>query len=637
MKKTTLLSILAACLCTPLATAAPNTIESPLGMPYSEGFADAAYGEADWEVIPVSGETATVSLVSHDPTIGLFPTGTRDKGFLHVENDKAGEFYLVSPHILISEGQDDATMNWVYFRSSGVDASGIVQYDGGDWEDDASLTDWGSDDMDPSWTSMGVSGWPPYGSQAGHTFRFGWRVKTNGAGGAFCIDNILFGIKPKYDLGLVRPHATPRVKPGGELTASVEVGVFGSLTTKNFNVTAYLDGEKIGESGRPSQGPWGERHTLCDFKVTLPEDIAIGEHEVTYEVVFEGDYAGSEDADLSNNKASAKFKVVGDFLPLATNLSHANGQLSWIVPAKGERFTDDMESLQSFDDGALDVLYDLHPVYDYDVFARSFGTKGYLGGYTVIDIDQKPTISDENWIDSNVPNLFHLMACTVADFSVEAEGLAAASGDKALLFWGNEDGSPSDNYLVLPALNSADRKVEFLARAYDSDYPEIIEIMTSSTGTDTADFSAAKTVEISDAEFTKIEFEAPENTRYVAIRHISDEGYALLIDDLSYAMQPMEVKGYNVYIEGEKVNDNLLTEPLFDVTTDGNYSVSVVYEDGESEPTAPIYVTTTSVGEISVAGENEPVYYNLQGMRVDNPVNGVFVKIHNGKSTKVAL
>ncbi|MDE5727997.1 MAG: hypothetical protein K2H94_07750, partial [Duncaniella sp.] len=45
----------------------------------------------------------------------------------------------------------------------------------------------------------------------------------------------------------------------------------------------------------------------------------------------------------------------------------------------------------------------------------------------------------------------------------------------------------------------------------------------------------------------------------------------------------------------------------------------------------------SSVSEIAV-DENAPVeYYNLQGMRVENPANGLFIKRQGSKVTKVVL
>lgn len=63
----------------------------------------------------------------------------------------------------------------------------------------------------------------------------------------------------------------------------------------------------------------------------------------------------------------------------------------------------------------------------------------------------------------------------------------------------------------------------------------------------------------------------------------------------------------------------------------GTYNVSWNPETG-----AISFVETESaVEEVEVA--TEAVYFNLQGMRVANPENGLFVKVANGKATKVLV
>lgn len=613
----------------------PNSLENPLPMPYYEGFDNAAYTQPAWEVIPISGEIPTIRPVNEGPFTGLFPYGTRDKGFLEVENDKAGEFYFVSPYIYIDDNQAQAMIHWAYFRSSDVTVEGMIQYDGGEWVSEECLNDWGSDDMNPAWTSVSTAGWPAWGEQAGKVFRFGWKITTNGEGGAFSIDNIGFGVLPVYDFGLVLPHVTPVAKPGQDINVSVEVGVFGQLTSKKFNVTAKLDGETIGNCGHPDSNPWGEKRTKCEFPVTLPEDISIGEHNVTFELEFEGDYAGSTDEDLSNNAATVTFTVVGEYLPGATGLTNNGGTLTWTVPANGERFTDDIEGLESFADGNLDVVYKQHPIYDYDVLAKTYGNRGSIGAYTVIDGDGKPTNSDDNWVAQNIPNVFHLMSCTVADFQVETDGFGAASGNKALLFWSNADGTPCDNWLVLPELNDADRVLSFMARAYDNDNPEKIEILTSATDDNTESFTLCRSFDIESEEYSLVECQLPADARYVAIRQISDEGYGLVVDNISYSIKPRTVVGYNVYLNGQKVNDTPLAAPTFNASEAGSYSVSVVYPEGESARTAELDVTPGSINGIVEDNETEAIYYNLQGIRVANPGDGIYIKVQGGKTTKV--
>ena len=49
-----------------------------------------------------------------------------------------------------------------------------------------------------------------------------------------------------------------------------------------------------------------------------------------------------------------------------------------------------------------------------------------------------------------------------------------------------------------------------------------------------------------------------------------------------------------------------------------------------------VTVTMTSgVDSIEVENDGEAVYFNLQGVRVDNPENGIFVRVANGKAVKV--
>lgn len=614
----------------------PNSLENPLPMPYYEGFDNATYTQAEWEAINISGELPTIHAVSTEPSTGLLPFGPRDKGFLVIENDRAGEFYFVSPYIYIDDNQANASIHWSYFRNSGVTIQGVTQFDGGEWEEDYNLNDWGSDEMNPTWTTISPAGYPViWGEQAGKVFRYGWKITTNGEGGVFCLDNVGFRTMPVYDLGLVLPHVTPVAKPGQEINVSVEVGVFGQLTSANFNVTASLDGKTIGNYGHPATKPWGDRRTKCEFPITLPDDIELGEHEVTFELEFEGEYDGANDEDLSNNTASATLTVVGEYLPGATGLTNNSGTLTWTVPANGERFTDDLEDLESFTDGNLDVVYQLHPIHDYDVLVKSYGNRGTIGGYTVIDIDGKTTNSDDNWITSNVPNVYHLMACTVADFRIETDGFSAASGNKALLFWSNTDGTPCDNWLILPELNDTDRVFSFMARAYDNDNPEKIEIMTSTTDDNIDSFTSHKCVDIVSDEYTLVECQLPVGAKYVAIRQISDEGYGLVVDDITYSMEPRPIIGYNVYLDGRKINDTPLSDSSFEVSVAGNYCVSVVYAEGESVRTAELNVTPTSINGITDESEPESEYYNLQGIRVDNPTNGIYIKVQGQKATKV--
>lgn len=50
------------------------------------------------------------------------------------------------------------------------------------------------------------------------------------------------------------------------------------------------------------------------------------------------------------------------------------------------------------------------------------------------------------------------------------------------------------------------------------------------------------------------------------------------------------------------------------------------------------YAIDIESGIVGIAAESgEVVYYNMQGVRVENPVNGLFIRVANGKSQKVVL
>jgi hypothetical protein len=45
----------------------------------------------------------------------------------------------------------------------------------------------------------------------------------------------------------------------------------------------------------------------------------------------------------------------------------------------------------------------------------------------------------------------------------------------------------------------------------------------------------------------------------------------------------------------------------------------------------------TGVDDVKVSEQGTPVYYNLQGVKVANPESGIYIKVLNGKSTKVLI
>ena len=66
-----------------------------------------------------------------------------------------------------------------------------------------------------------------------------------------------------------------------------------------------------------------------------------------------------------------------------------------------------------------------------------------------------------------------------------------------------------------------------------------------------------------------------------------------------------------------------------------NYSVYAMKDGVKSA--AKTIVADAATGIAGIEAENgEAVYFNLQGVRVQNPENGVFIRVQNGKAVKIA-
>gem|GEM_PF-2790124 len=68
-----------------------------------------------------------------------------------------------------------------------------------------------------------------------------------------------------------------------------------------------------------------------------------------------------------------------------------------------------------------------------------------------------------------------------------------------------------------------------------------------------------------------------------------------------------------------------------------------LYNKNNEAPTTTVQVAPISVTEATDTGiagieaeDGEAVYFNLQGVRVQNPENGVFIRVQNGKAVKIA-
>lgn len=74
---------------------------------------------------------------------------------------------------------------------------------------------------------------------------------------------------------------------------------------------------------------------------------------------------------------------------------------------------------------------------------------------------------------------------------------------------------------------------------------------------------------------------------------------------------------------------------------EGSWKYVAIYNAGTRDTRMTRTITINWDAQVGVEGieaENgKAEYYNLQGIRVENPENGMFIRVQNGKSTKVAF
>lgn len=197
----------------------------------------------------------------------------------------------------------------------------------------------------------------------------------------------------------------------------------------------------------------------------------------------------------------------------------------------------------------------------------------------------------------------------------------ARSGYRALAFFAakplvDEEGGImyqwNDDFFISPELAPyCDFTFRFYARQYEHRYnyddagnPYIDESRTERfmVGYSTTDATAESFTwldedwrKVEEVEYVKYEYTIPKEAKYVALRSSSNDNFMLLVDDVFIGVEgqvvgnsymPVNVTGYEVYLDNAKVTDTQDTEYTFTGLADGTHTAAVVqkFATGNAEP-----------------------------------------------------
>lgn len=510
-----------------------------------------------------------------------------------------------SPKVDISKMQNPVLNFWAYMNGQGDKLTVSVQKDYGEFVDALSIS---TDKYTEGWHRFSVDLAPYKDSKYVRIGFEGEAVKT--LDNFLAYDNVAIVEKADNDM-MARTFTAPEKLMSGnaaEMEFTYRNNSESAVSGSDYSLVLYKNDKEVSRmQGEDINGD-------AEKTVTFGDNITVLDPENTqYYAAVE--YSADKFA-ANNASEKANVKVVYPNYPAATALTGAAEgnavKLSWTAP--------DMSKV------GMETTTD-----DFDSY-KAFAITGY-GDWTTYDCDQQNTIRitlSDSFEPLEYENAGKPMAFQV--FNVEQAGIPFKSwdphsGNQMLVSFacasndGGETKKQNDDWLVSPELNGDAQTVIFYAKAgLASAVPEQMEVLYSTTDKAISSFQKiGETIDVNNVSgWDEYKVDVPEGTKYFAIRCVSNNKFALLVDDISYVAkgavaEKLELKGYNVYRDFVKLNtkpvvgETYSDESVVNNTTYG-YLVTAVYDKGESVPSNLAEVAYTSAiasvaaGNAAVAG-----------------------------------
>lgn len=418
-------------------------------------------------------------------------------------------------------------------------------------------------------------------------------------------DNIVFDNERNIDLEVTALSAPSKVGAGIEVPMSATVGNNGNAEITNALLTLSAGDETIAtyeiEKLQPGQS------LNISFNHTF---AATGK----YLLKLSGKVA--DDSDNSNDEALFNINIVEPVVPTVDGLTagapdNGNITLEWLPPYSCGAVTDDIES---YADWAIEGI----------------------GDWITVDLDRDMTYCInkdlENYPYQNDPKAFQVCNAETLGINIWPQG-TPKSGNKMLMSMANIN-TVNNDWLISPLLNGEAQTVSFFAKAFTTQdvNPEKMVVYYSEGSVDPADFikvSAGESITV-DENWNEYKFMLPAGARRFAVRCVSDNAFALFIDDLKFndlTVPSVKVDRYEVYRNDEKIgetNATVFSDNLQDaglITAD--YHVRALYDNGTSAQSAKYTVMTSAINGIEgndiqiISGKGTLTVKGATGLDID--------------------
>ncbi len=396
---------------------------------------------------------------------------------------------------------------------------------------------------------------------------------------ALYVDNVAVTANIDNDLA-INLSAPATVKAGQAVTATATVTNAGGNAVQNYMVSVYNGEETLLNQIVDEELAVGATKT---FTVEVPTTVFDAEKVInlTAQVTYEAD------ENENNNSAEATTTVEASSVNAPENLTAEGAEggtieLNWTMPEVPEVYTEDFEST------------DIFPEFDLGGITASVHN-GAIGDWTLYDANGTATYGYQG---VTVPNLGSAMAWIV--FAPNSPNIsqnlmssqAPHSGVQAMASYCVTEGA-TDHWMISPELTGEAQTISFWARELTDQYgAETFEVLASSTDNASTSFTQVASLSSTTTEWAEFTADLPEGTKYFAIRHTSNDIFALFVDDITYkpaaAPAGTQPDGFNIYLDGELIAtiDDEFNTFTIEGLEPGDYvcSVTAIYGETESAP-----------------------------------------------------
>lgn len=181
----------------------------------------------------------------------------------------------------------------------------------------------------------------------------------------------------------------------------------------------------------------------------------------------------------------------------------------------------------------------------------------------------------------------------------------------------------NDDWLISPILSGKAQSISFFAKELTPYYgAEKFQVLYSTSGNDTKDFSLIKEFEVTNyLDWQRYNVELPEGALYFAIRVVTRDGHLFMIDDITFeAGSCKDIVAYRIYRDRNliaEVPDNQLVYEDKSGNSKNEYNVTALYATGLESAFSNKVSSSSGIGGIEIERPQAPYnVYSIDGRMI---------------------